>query len=197
MNIFIKIIKLQAKVLIFNTRRKMKKSIAIDMDDTVADTLSRHIDWYHRRFGILLDKNEMSGKKIYDCVDSRHLAQVRNHPHEANFFQDLVVFDNAINVIKELSQSYEIYFASAAMEYPSSFKSKYDWLRKNFPFISDMNYIFCGYKGMLNCDYLIDDSSRHIDVFSGEGILFDAPHNQHESGYNRVTNWLEIKSKLL
>jgi 5'(3')-deoxyribonucleotidase len=173
-----------------------KKSIAIDMDDTVADTLSRHIEWYQQRFNVTLKKEDLHGYKIYDVVPKENLECVRNFPHDPEFFKDLPVFDNAISVIRELSNKYEIYFASAAMEYPSSFTPKYKWLKHHFPFISDMNYIFCGYKGMLNCDYLIDDSSRHIDAFSGEGLLYDAVHNKNEKGYDRVFSWEEIRRKL-
>ena len=159
------------------------------MDDTVADTLSRHIEWYHERFGVVIDRNEMDGCRIYDVVSEENLESVRNFPNDPDFFKDLPVLENATEVIRELSSKYEIYFVSAAMEHPTSFTAKYEWLRKHFPFISDMNYIFCGYKGMLNCDYLIDDSFRHLDVFSGEGLLFDAPHNRNENDYNRVNSW--------
>ncbi|MBU3005354.1 5' nucleotidase, NT5C type [Paraglaciecola arctica] len=167
----------------------MKQSIAIDMDDTVADTLSRHIEWYKEQFGVALDRNDMDGFRIYDVVSKENLGAVRNFPNEPEFFRDLPVLDNAVDVIRDLSSKYEIYFVSAAMEHPTSFSAKYEWLRKHFSFISDMNYIFCGHKGMLNCDYLIDDSSRHLDVFSGEGLLFDAPHNRNQEGYNRVDSW--------
>lgn len=174
----------------------MKKSIAIDMDETVADTLSRHMLWYQQRFNISLDKDAMLGSRIVDVIPKEHLSTVRSFPHDPNFFRDLPVFDDAIDVIRNLSSQYDIYFATAAMEYPTSFTAKYDWLKQHFPFISDMNYIFCGYKGMLNCDYLIDDSPRHIDAFAGEGLLFDATHNRNEQGYNRVFSWQQVASIL-
>ncbi|NHQ84663.1 5'-3'-deoxyribonucleotidase [Iodobacter sp. HSC-16F04] len=171
----------------------MKKSIAIDMDDTVADTLQRHLTWYKNEFGITLSKEMLRGKKIYDVVLKEHVNRVRSFPHHPDFFRDLNVIENAAEVIFELSKDYEIYFASAAMEYPSSFNAKYDWLKHNFPFINEMNFIFCGYKGMLNCDYLIDDSSRHIDTFSGQGYLFTSEKNINETSYQRINNWLEAK----
>ncbi|MES2825451.1 MAG: 5'-3'-deoxyribonucleotidase [Pseudomonadota bacterium] len=174
----------------------MRKSIAIDMDDTVADTLQRHISWYKNEFGISLTKDNMRGKKIYDVVQKEHLSRVRSFPHNPEFFRDLEAIENSVAVIHELSKTYEIYFASAAMEYPSSFTAKYEWLKKHFPFINDMNFIFCGYKGMLNCDYLIDDSSRHIDAFKGKGLLFTSESNINETGYQRINNWLDAKELL-
>ena len=172
----------------------MRKSIAIDMDDTIADTLQRHLSWYKKEFGITLTKEMLYGKKIYDIVPKAHLQTVRSFPHHPDFFRDLAVISPAIEAIKELSQSYDIYFASAAMEYPSSFTAKYEWLKKHFPFINEMNFIFCGYKGILNCDYLIDDSPRHIDAFNGHGLLFTAQSNIHLPGYQRINNWSEAKA---
>lgn len=175
----------------------MRKTIAIDMDDTVADTLARHLEWYKQEFGIELSKAAVSGKKIYDVVPAEHLDRVRSFPRHPEFFKNLAVIENAVEVIRELSQTYEIYFVSAAMEYPTSFNAKYEWLQQHFSFISDMNYVFCGYKGMLNCDYLIDDSSRHIDAFHGQGFLFTAESNVHELGYQRINSWLEAKKIFL
>ncbi|WP_045859127.1 5' nucleotidase, NT5C type [Teredinibacter purpureus] len=170
----------------------MKQSIAIDMDETVADTLSRHLEWYCKEFGVSLNKKDMKGKRIYDVVSKENLDTVKNYPNHPDFFKDLPVFEDAVSVIQELSIKYDIYFVSAAMEYPNSFNAKYEWLKQHFSFISDMNYIFCGYKGMLNCDYLIDDSSRHIDAFNGDGYLFNAPHNSEQTNYKRINSWAEI-----
>lgn len=166
------------------------------MDDTVADTLQRHISWYKNEFGISLTRDDMRGKKIYDVVLKEHLKTVRSFPHNPDFFRDLNVIENSVEAIYELSKTYEIYFASAAMEYPSSFTAKYEWLKKHFPFINDMNFIFCGYKRMLNCDFLIDDSAKHIDAFNGTGFLFTSESNIHEVGYQRVNSWLEVKDVL-
>ncbi|WP_144415189.1 5' nucleotidase, NT5C type [Paenibacillus durus] len=42
-------------------------------------------------------------------------------------------------VIRSLSERFEIYITTAAMEFPSSFTAKYEWLREHFDFLSDMN----------------------------------------------------------
>lgn len=78
---------------------RMKKSIAIDMDDTVADTLQRHISWYNNEFGVLLSKEDIRGKKIYDVVPPEHLSKVRSFPRDPSFF---VIWRS----LKMLSKSY-------------------------------------------------------------------------------------------
>jgi len=171
----------------------MRKRIAIDMDETICDTMERHLDWYNKEFNQHLTKADLMGTKIYHRVPADHVARVRSYPDNADFFVDLTPMPGAIQVIQELSQDYDIYIATAAMEHPASFAAKYDWLVKHLPFLSPMNFIFCGNKGVVNADYLIDDSSRHFTHFNGQGVLFTAPHNINEVTDVRVSNWQDIK----
>lgn len=175
----------------------MRKRIAIDMDETIVDTLSRHLDWYNREFSQSLCKADLHATKIYDRVLVEHVARVRTYPDDPDFFANIPPYENAISVIKDLNEHYDIYIATAAMEHPASFGAKYTWLVENLPFLSPMNFIFCGSKSILNTDYLIDDSPRHFTHFAGEGILFSAPHNANETGFRRVENWQEVRAMFL
>lgn len=75
------------------------------------------------------------------------------------------------------------------MEVPGSFDSKFRWLREHFPFIPPSHLVFCGDKGILNADYLVDDRSRHFWHFRGIGILFGAPHNARQVVAYRADGW--------
>ena len=81
---------------------------------------------------------------------------------EPTFFRDLAVMKDSQEVIKELSEYYEIFITTAAMEFPTSFTAKYEWLKEHFSFLNDMNFVFCGDKSIINADYLIDDNVRHF-----------------------------------
>jgi 5'(3')-deoxyribonucleotidase len=96
-----------------------------------------------------------------------------------------------------MQRHYEIFIASAAMEVPTSFNAKYTWLERHFPFIPHTHIVFCGDKSILRADYLIDDNPRQLELFTGTGILYDAPHNINITGYTRVHNWLEIEKLFL
>ena len=170
----------------------MRKRIAIDMDETIVDTMSRHLDWYNREFGQQLTKADLHGTKIYHRVPPEHAARVRSYPDNPDFFVDIPVYSDAFNVILALSQEYDIFIATAAMEHPASFSAKYEWLVKYLPFLSPLNFIFCGNKSAVHADYLIDDSSRHFQGFVGQGILFTAPHNMNETAEVRVNSWREV-----
>lgn len=174
----------------------MRKRIAIDMDETICDSLERHIEWYNRDFGASLTKEDTTGTRIYHVIPDEHVAQVKQHPHHPDFFRDLRAFDGAIDAIKTLSEQYDIFIVTAAMEYPESFAAKYDWLKTHVPFIDPLNFVFCGDKSIIHADYLIDDTPKHLDTFVGEGLLFHALHNINATGYQRVYNWQDILKKL-
>ncbi len=167
------------------------------MDETICDTLARHLDWYNLEFKQSLTKAELMGTKIYHRVPVDHHARVRSYPDNAQFFVGLTPLADALSIIEELSQRFDIYIATAAMEHPSSFTAKYEWLTTHLPFLSPLNFIFCGNKGIVNADYLIDDSSRHFQYFAGQGLLFTAPHNVNEAVDVRVNNWQEIREYFL
>lgn len=175
----------------------MRKRIAIDMDETICDTLARHLDWYNSEFQQKLTKADLYATKIYKVVPEAHVARVRAYPDIPAFFEDIPPYENAIEVIRELHEHYEIVIATAAMEHPTSFTPKYQWLVKHLPFLSPMNFIFCGKKNVVQADYLIDDSSRHFEGFVGQGLLFSAAHNMEEAAAVRMNDWLDVRNYFL
>jgi 5'-nucleotidase len=173
------------------------KRIAIDMDEVIADAYHRFNDWYERDFKLKLDPELIHGKYLRDVVPLEHREQVIKYPHTEGFFKDLPVMKDSQDVIFELSKKYEIFIASAAMEFKNSFVHKYDWLSVHFPFIPWTHIVFCGDKSIINADYLIDDHVRHFKNFKGHGILFSSPHNMNETWNPRVNSWKEVADLLL
>jgi 5'(3')-deoxyribonucleotidase len=168
--------------------------IAVDMDEVIADALGEHIIRYNRTFNGQVVRETLHGKRIYDVIPREHHAGCVELVFTEDFFADLDVLPGAQEVLQRLSQNHEIFITTAAMEVPKSFNAKYHWLLRHFPFISPLNFVFCGNKGIIAADYLIDDNPRHFKHFQGEGILFDAPANQHVTGYRRVKNWFEVEA---
>jgi 5'(3')-deoxyribonucleotidase len=82
------------------------------------------------------------------------------------------------------------------MEVPVSFAAKYRWLRSQMPFIPPSHIVFCGDKAVIDADVLIDDSPRHFRRFKGRALLFSAPHNVHETRYERVDDWDQVLALL-
>jgi 5'(3')-deoxyribonucleotidase len=162
------------------------------MDEVIADFHNKQLNLYNQNFNEKLSKEDLYGTRLWNLrphISKEILACV----DDPTFFRDLGVIEYSQEVIQELHENYEIYIVTAAMEHPTSFSAKYEWLKEHFSFLSDMNFVFCGDKSIIRADYLIDDSPKNIKRFSGQGILFTAPHNIHETGFVRVNNWQEIR----
>lgn len=173
------------------------KRLCIDMDETIADAATEYLGRYNRDHGTSISKADLTGRSIYEVVHADHRESIRAYFDTDDFFVDLPVIAESQRVIALLAEKYEVFIASAAMEFPNSFTPKYRWLERHFPFLDPMKFVFCGDKSILRADYLIDDSAYHFKNFQGEGILFSAPHNQGVQGFRRVADWRDVEKLFL
>jgi len=176
---------------------KRRPRVAVDMDEVIADSLTRHLSLYNRATGENVTPELIREKGLEASIPPKHRAVFERLPHEGGFFDDLSVIVNSQHALQLLSSKYDVFITSAAMEVPHSFDAKFRWLQKHFPFIPTSNIVFCGDKEIIDADYLIDDRSRHFARFRGTGILFAAPHNARELVHLRANNWDEVLAILL
>ena len=173
------------------------KRIGIDMDEVIADTLGEVITRYNRDYGTAHSKSDLVGKRFWETIPKEHRVKMSEYFVDGSIFEDLPLFDYSQEVVEELTQRYEVFITTAAMEVPSSFNAKFRWLARHFPFLKPSHIVFCGDKSVLAVDYLIDDNVRHFERLQGEGIVFTAPHNVQETRYRRVSDWLEVRAMFL
>jgi 5'(3')-deoxyribonucleotidase len=174
-----------------------RKRICVDMDEVMADAIAEHLLRYNRDHAATLTKQDLHGKRFWQVVPEPHHEILDQYLREEDFFAVLEVMPDSQRVLERLQQQYDIFIATAAMEVPTSFNAKFQWLEQHFPFIPYTHIVFCGDKSILRADYLIDDNPRQLAAFQGTGILYDAPHNVTVSGYTRVHNWQEIEDLFL
>jgi 5'(3')-deoxyribonucleotidase len=167
------------------------------MDEVLADTLTKHLTVYNLEHGESLTKRDLEGKKIYDVVRADRRERVREYPRALDFFRDIPIMPGSQEVLPRLLERYEVFITSAAMEYPTSFVAKYDWMRERVPFFPDSHMVFCRAQIIISPDFLIDDNAHHFARFSGQGLLFSAPHNLFEARYPRLDSWQDIRSRFL
>ena len=165
--------------------------ILVDMDEVMADAISRFIDWYERDFGVRYKEEQFMGTKLAYVIPEEHRKTVLGYPHQPGFFKDLPIMQDCQMVLEELNKHHEIYIASAAMEFKHSLYDKYEWLDEHFPFIHWKRRILCGDKSVLKADVLIDDHDFNLSVFTGRPIMFTAPHNIQFTHYERINHWKE------
>jgi 5'-nucleotidase len=168
----------------------MKKSIAIDMDGVLADTETQFINWYERDYGVKISPLDILGRDENDIFPDKDAA--RKFAFSPGFFRTLPVMAGAVEAVKTLMETYEVYIASAAMEFPLSLPEKLEWLHEYFPFIDWRHIIFCGDKSVINTDYMIDDHIKNLDYFKGKPIMFHAFHNVNHTHHTRVKSWEEV-----
>jgi 5'(3')-deoxyribonucleotidase len=171
--------------------------ICVDMDEVMADAVAEHLLRYNRDHNASLTKADLLGKRFWQVVPAPHHDALDDYLRDEDFFAVLDVMPDSQRVMAALQHRYEIFIASAAMEAPTSFNAKFEWLGRHFPFIPHTHIVFCGDKSILRADYLIDDNPRQLAAFRGTGIIYDAPHNAHIAGYTRVRSWLEIEQLFL
>ncbi len=175
----------------------MKQRIAIDMDDVMADTYGKFADLYLNGKAPRYTMEELREKSFHELLDETEFRLLFKNVYAPGFFSDIAVMEGAQETIARLMERYDVFVATAAMEFPNSLREKYDWLARHFPDIHWRNIIFLGDKSILGADYLIDDLPRNLKTFSGQGLLFSAPHNRDETDYQRVNTWQEVGERLL
>jgi 5'(3')-deoxyribonucleotidase len=187
-----------------------RQRICIDMDEVIADALSEHLLRYNRDFHpndatSPLTLADLRGRWLWDSVPPARVADLERYMLSPDFFRVLPVMPHAQRVLDRLQSRYDIFIASAAMEVPTSFTAKYQWLAEHFPFIPTSHTVFCGDKSILNADFLIDDNPRQLRLFQDhrpgesarEGILYTSPANVNITGFRRVDNWLDVEKMFL
>ncbi|WP_318616342.1 5' nucleotidase, NT5C type [Sporosarcina sp. YIM B06819] len=165
--------------------------IAIDMDEVITHFSANCLELFNEEFNTDYTTEDLQGKLLVE-LDARFADKVDQYLANESFFLDLQVIRDSQEVIQKLSAHYDIYIVTAAMEFPASLAPKYQWLKQHFSFLNDKNFVFCGDKSIIHADYLIDDTPSCLDTFTGQGILFTAPHNRDISGYTRLNNWQEV-----
>jgi 5'(3')-deoxyribonucleotidase len=192
----------------------MRPIICVDMDEVIADALGEHLVRYNRDFGRNVTVEDLRGRWLGDLIPAAHLPTVEQYILADDFFSVLDVMPESQRVLERLQSRYDIFIATAAMEVPSSFTPKFNWLARHFPFIPTSHIVFCGDKSILRGDYLIDDNPRQLKRFMGrdpeeksqhtregdsprEGILFTSPANANVTGFRRVNNWLDVENMFL
>jgi 5'(3')-deoxyribonucleotidase len=166
------------------------KSIAIDMDNVIVDIESQYIEWYRRKFGITISKEQLMG--IPETEGFPDKEAVRQFLYTPGFFRTATMLPGARETVETLMKSFQVYIVSAAMEFPQSLPEKLEWMQEHLPFISWRHIVFCGDKRIIGTDYMIDDHVTNLDTFTGKGLLFTACHNVNIDRHTRLNNWGEV-----
>lgn len=191
-----------------------KKDLLLDVDEVICFSgyLEAVNDFLNTNYNI----------DDFDCyyIDEKVIPKERfkefnEYVSKRNLYDYTSFLPGAIETIKKLNEKYEIYICSACLntfDLDNSgiqFKNKYDFLRKNLPFINPQKFILTSSKNMVKADIQIDDYLPNFDNNTKLKILFPSYHNKNiddeilkekniiRAGYDWKTGWQEISKILL
>lgn len=174
----------------------MKKTILIDMDDTIEDLLPEWVTYLNNKYHTTVNPNEITNWNIEIFFPTLTQEEVFEPLFVDSFWETVKPKQGAIEYIRKLKDNgYNILICTAS--FYQTLQSKMDnVLFKYFDYLSWENVIITPHKQMIKADYLIDDKPENLIGGTYKGILMDAQHNQwfNEKKYGilRVKNWYEI-----
>lgn len=176
-------------------------NIGIDIDDTITNTYSVLIPMIAIKYGMDINKM-LSQKPTYKFLEKTlhnyDLVKPDIFPAMAKV---VPLKDGVVDVLNKLrNQGHKIIFITARnkKEYGDPYEISMEYLKmNNVPF--DKLIVDCHDKGnecvVNGIDLFIDDSTNNCKCVKSKGIStiqFDAPFNQNQNNFKRVTNWNEV-----
>lgn len=190
-----------------------KPIIAIDCDDTIINTASNFLDYYNNTFGTNVELKDYYSSDLSLWKADRETFDARVHSYlNSADYQNITPFDDAINVIDQLSDKFELHIVTARPD--SLVDITKSMLQLHFPdkfnsiiFTNDLSSkkrTKAEVCNELSASYLIDDHIHHAEIAAEHGIsvlLFgDYPWNETSNlhaNIQRVQNWHQIQDILL
>ncbi|MDM1407833.1 hypothetical protein [Myroides sp. DF42-4-2] len=179
-----------------NRRETLKPILAVDMDEVLVDSITLLVEQYNKAYSTNLSKQDLFGKTIYECLPSSHIPFIKEQQNSVDFYQEVAVMEGAQEGIAILSEKYDIYVVSAALEFPLSLASRCTFIAKNFPELTWKKLIFCANKPIIKADIILDDMTENLVGFGANGYLFTAYHNAMLKYPNRLNSWEEVVERL-
>lgn len=174
------------------------KIICIDLDNTIINTPRSIITLF----------NKLNPQKQYnytDNIDWKFRPLVKTDEELSNlfklfdhedFYKDVIVFPNAIEIINELAENNKVYIVSKHMETRIPITTK--WINKVMPKVEIRFVDNFEDKGKLfdKVDYCIDDKWESFENFSDDTtcILYSKyDWNKDCEDYHRCMGWKEVE----
>lgn len=187
-----------------------RKVIAIDIDLVLCNVIPKwHI--YLKSLCSNYDAGRYKKDLLYGDVDY-DIAKYYTLPEgidgfdfwdQQDLYDDVPLYPNAQDVIRELYKKYDIVFVSYSVA--GHLNSKVNFVKGNFTFIpeEDFHFISTKSKGHVRCDIIIDDRHCFINQMPDEVkcIKFSTEYSQceplkrsamHVNNWNDIANLMQI-----
>lgn len=186
------------------------KKIMIDLDETIVS--GGYIEALNAYLGTNYKPEDIKEYYISNILPPEENSKYLDYFYEhVNVYDKSTLIPNALEVIKELNNYYDIYICTAFFDKRKPEKCsimakyKYEWILKNMPYINPRKILLTSAKELIMCDVKIDDKVSNLKRGYGQiKLLLSQKHNEEYSdeelaalGILRVHNWLEIRNILI
>lgn len=180
----------------------MNKTILIDLDITLFNTDEMWFKWLDERgvcSRLSLIDDQINSEVSYDISKYFTLPEdVKPFDFwsEGTTYEDCQIHPHAVDVITQLYKAgFKIIFCTYCMQCGVQFENKSARIAKEFSHI-DYSFVATKDKGVVKCDYFIDDRHSFINQTDAKGILYSSPYEQDEPLTKEVItieSWLDIE----
>ena len=181
----------------WNRLKNTRKTILVDMDDTVTWLLPIWVSILNEKHNLCVDWRDI--KKWDMSIPFPTLTKDQIYaPLMTEEIWDKVIprGDSEFQLKLLYEEGYDIYICTTT-DY-RNVRPKYEKvIKKYFPFIDWGHMIITSNKQMIMGDFIIDDAPHNlIGGCQSHKILIDMPHNQDcdEKGIVRFSNWESIRN---
>lgn len=161
----------------------MKKTIIIDVDEVIC--FGGFLDAVNDFLGTSYVIDDFTNYYIdEECIPKERMDEFNKFVNSRNMYQNPHMLPKAVEILKLLSEHYELYILSSCVnpfDVDGSgrlFQDKYNFLRSVVPFINPKNIILTSAKHMFKADVQIDDVITNFSDDVSLKILFPSYHNK-------------------
>lgn len=168
-----------------------RKVVLIDMDGTIARTDKLVEEKLLEIYDIRVDLSERKDFEYEPHIDK----EARYIMSQKGFFLGIKPIPGAIEAIKEMSKSHDVFFCTAPLsQYVHCVPEKYQWIERYFGFEWTRKMILTKDKTLIRGDILIDDRvQKGILTPTWEQVYFEQPYNKTVVA-RKLTNWSNWRS---
>lgn len=168
--------------------------IAVDVDDTIAQSIKQWLTFYRADHNHELYQEHITDWDISQFVVPECGRDIYKYLSRADYYNDIEPIDGAWEGVEALREAgHRVVFATSTSAYDNG--RKFEWLQYR-GFLdgsreSEQDYLEVRDKGLIRADVLVDDYTGNLKRFKGFRILFDRPHNRETMNYYewRASSW--------
>jgi len=175
----------------------LKIKLYIDIDATLVDSVKRFIEYYNKRYSQNINPIDIKKWDFSDKCKFKEVSEIEDIFADKEFYYDIDIFEDAIEVINRLRKRHEIIFVSIGTS--ENVINKIRFLNERFKGLNQVmlikDYVLMD-KSIVNMEggVFLDDHSGNLDSTNAKyKMLFEYGHRLdfNKDWCGKVTNnWL-------